>query len=326
MGGVKRSPTKTRYGKPKDAGDVEKADGNFARVCKLTLSGASGISDPDTIKLFSCGKCHKQVRDQDEGVQCDCCEKWHHGGCVGIGGEYYRLLSESKIDWVCTPCKESITNMKRENTTLANENELLREENKLLKERLASLERRVTEIKDELKKEIIDEVNINVTQMIDSFKEVDDKKKRENNLVLYNMEESKQADGKNREKEDIRKCQQLIQEGIGIEQDFFNIKKAIRLGKWQNSQERPRPLLIRLDDAEEKWNIIKKAKNLKNYTHHTLKKVIVTLDLTPKEQERDRILRGELKEKIEKGETGWYIKGGKLLKQNQPKNYTRNAN
>lgn len=336
--GVDRSPpAKQSSGGSRDDGDsneTDKADKVFGRLYRTTRSGSSGGGDNadggDTGEVDSgnqsdCGRCLKSVRKQDNGVQCDNCENWYHAACVNIDNAHYRILSKlPSMEWVCKICKDKIATLIEENSQLKCENKSLKEENRVLRERLAALEKRVDEIKNEVKEEIkkemkdeiMKEVNNNVVKVLEDIQEAENKRNREGNLVLYNMVESERENGRDRAHEDANKCHQLIQEGIGLEQNDYSIRKAIRLGKPQNNTNRPRPLLIKLESVEEKWLILKKARNLKNYRHPILKKVIVTPDLTPKEQEKDRMLRQQLKEKIDEGEQGWYIKGGKLNRQN----------
>lgn len=319
--GVDRSPPgkqNSYTGSSRDNSESEK-EVDLGKIYKLPQACVkTGPSDID--EQFSCGKCNKLVKDHDNGVQCDHCEIWYHANCVGIDNAHYKLIVKlPSMDWICDTCKDAIKNLKKENYILKNENKSLKEENKVLRERLAALEKRVNEIKVELKDEIMKEVDSSLVKIIDDFKEVENKKYRENNLVLYNMEESNKADGRDRALEDVEKCHQLILEGVGMGQREYNIRRAIRLGKPQANQTRPRPLLLKLDSIEEKWNILKKAKNIKNYRHPILKKVVISMDLTPREQEKDRMLRQQLKEKYENGEQGWFIRSGKLCKQNFPR-------
>ena len=57
---------------------------------------------------------------------------------------------------------------------------------------------------------------------------------------------------------------------------------------------------------------MKNARNLKGCRDGILGSIGIAPDLTHREREIDRKLRDELRTKREKGEQGWYIKGGKL--------------
>ena len=81
---------------------------------------------------------------------------------------------------------------------------------------------------------------------------------------------------------------------------------------WQN---RPRPVLVRLKSEKMKWEILTNARKLKNAENQIMRKVGITKDMTKKEREDSMRLRMELKEKHEKGEGGWMIKNGKLVRE-----------
>ena len=39
-----------------------------------------------------CGLCGKTVKEREEGVQCEYCEKWYHKKCEKIGDQMYEML------------------------------------------------------------------------------------------------------------------------------------------------------------------------------------------------------------------------------------------
>jgi FtsZ-binding cell division protein ZapB len=253
------------------------------------------------------------VREDQNGMGCDLCEFWYHCGCVKINVEEYKKMKEmgDKISWFCKQCKEETRNTKGENEELKKENEKLKEENNMLKERLTILEGRLEEMKMELKSEIVEEVKI---QVMESIKEEEERKKRQKNLVIYRVKESRREQGSEREQDDMQFCQELFKEGIKIEN--VKIEKVIRLGKVQNDgeRERPRPILVKLEESKVKWEILKKARELRNANLEVHRETIIAPDLTPRERERDRELREELMQKRRCGESGWYIRRGELVR------------
>ena len=110
----------------------------------------------------------------------------------------------------------------------------------------------------------------------------------------------------------MSKCHQIFREGV--RDGEYEIEKVIRLGKI-NTENKPRPLLVKLKNKIDKYRLLGKAKNLK-YCRDELKKVIVAPDLTLKEREHDRKLRNELKQKREAGENNWFIHRGELKQRN----------
>ena len=58
--------------------------------------------------LTACGKCEKEVKENDRGVQCEICEKWNHIRCEGIGKDMYSMLQEEKgVKWFCSNCRST---------------------------------------------------------------------------------------------------------------------------------------------------------------------------------------------------------------------------
>ena len=94
--------------------------------------------------------------------------------------------------------------------------------------------------------------------------EKEDNEKRENNLVLFNVPESKLETPKKNGSEDLQVFIQFCAKGLRIELDENQIDKVIRIGKIRNEDTpRPRPLKIVLKEKKNKVNIFKTLRNLK---------------------------------------------------------------
>ena len=178
-------------------------------------------------------------------------------------------------------------------------------------------EERIETIEANLRVSIVKEVK---EKVLEEFKEEEDKKKRQQNLIVYSLEESEKEQGMEREQDDRTKLVTIIENELGVTN--VTIEKVIRLGRQsENSGERqehqkPRPLLVKLQTTMQKWQILKRAKFLRNATVWQFRKVRLAPDLTIKEREVDKQLREELKAKRENGEEGWFISGGQLKKRN----------
>lgn len=336
--GVGRSPPKpTKQGQDRqdavkkhnqpDEGAVGGSNSvELGKTYSLMLRSQKYDNDESMERNSKCKECSNVVNEKDKGIECDFCKHWYHAHCVGIEASQYKMILKMDfLEWTCKECKNAIVGMREENLKLKNDNKCLLQENQLLMERLAVVEKRMKEIKEEIKDEIIKEVNESVFKVMTNFKETEEKKKRENNLVLYNMEESTKDLGMDREEEDRGMCQKIFADGLKVEHSKYQVKKVIRLGKRREADAKPRPLLVQLSSSEEKWMLLRQAKLLKNYNHPRLGNVVVAPDLTPEEQEKDRELRRQLKIKRDSGERGWMIKNGKIIKQNFIRQEPQNA-
>ena len=77
-----------------------------------------------------------------------------------------------------------------------------------------------------------------------------EKERRQLNIMIHKLEESSAEDGPSRKQDDIKKCEQLFQNYLGIKVAITN---AFRLGKKSN---RPRLLKVTLNNLEEKATIL----------------------------------------------------------------------
>ena len=283
---------------------------------RIDMGLTYNIDDSDS-HPSQCGICRKEVRTREKGVQCDLCFGWFHLKCGSISEKMYIDIEEiSDIEWYCKGCRDAAREGNTKIVGLTRENTALKEENECLKTRLAVIESKVDEIKQELKSELIEEVNRKFEQVMSNFQDKEGKKDRVNNLIRFNVIESTNENGKEREKDDFGMCNRIFTEGVGIQENEYNIKSVIRLGKRSNeeNQIKQRPLLVKLENLEQKWLILRNAKRLRN--NENLKNCIIALDLTKEEREQDKKLRSELKAKRDNGETNWFIKRGKLMKRN----------
>ena len=84
----------------------------------------------------------------------------------------------------------------------------------------------------------------------------------------------------------------------------------IRLGK--KEQGKTRLIRITVDSVKTKREILKRAKRLRD--SEKWKRVFITPDLSPKERQRNKELREDLKSRTEEGEENLVIRRGKIVK------------
>ena len=221
---------------------------------------------------------------------CYACEIWSHTSCIGMTDQKYKQIQNfgESVDWICKYCRENKYEMRRENQSLKKVIEELNKENESWKKSYQDLEKSFDKIKQELKADILKEVriefgnslqpdrtssnkdssqviqldNLNIREEITKvLKEQEEKKMRKNNIVLYNISESTKQNAKERDEEDLAKTKELISQGIKVE--GCRIEKMIRLGRTTEGV-RSRPILVKMEEQGDKWNVLKNAKNLKN--------------------------------------------------------------
>ena len=147
----------------------------------------------------------------------------------------------------------------------------------------------------------------------ESMKEDKVREKKKNKMVMYNIAESNKEESEDRIKEDKEKCKEIIEGILGVRDS--DIQQVIRLGKKQENTSRPRPLLIKLKEEKIKHLVLKRAKKLKDEREEKYRKVFINRDMTPQEMEEEKKLVEELKTRRRNGEEGWFIKNGKLQRE-----------
>ena len=78
----------------------------------------------------------------------------------------------------------------------------------------------------------------------------------------------------------------------------------IRIGKKRENSERPRPLIVRLEQDHEPWVVLKNARKLNDVADTKFKKIRIAKDLTQKQLQVENELNSKLRRKRKQGEDG----------------------
>ena len=133
-----------------------------------------------------------------------------------------------------------------------------------------------------------------IDMKLDDMKEEQkEKEKRQNNVILYNGPEK--LEGTNN-KEVV---ENLILEELGVRE--AKVEEITRLGTGNE----PRPILLKLNDAQTQWKVLSKAKLLRNARSEMHRNIYLASDKTIKEREKYRELQKELR-KERNGSDGSY--------------------
>ena len=167
---------------------------------------------------------------------------------------------------------EKITNLESKNRQV-NENV-----QKMEGEVATGMEKAKEEVKDELRGEM---------------REREDKK---HNIVIYGLKESKETDGKKRKDDDETMVKKMATEiGAEIQGD---IKQSYRAAGGRTEGDRPKPLIVTIEDDETREAILTNARRLSG--KDSWKKVFVAHDLTWRQREEMRKEETKLKADAEK--------------------------
>ena len=267
-------------------------------------------------QVEKCVTCKKEAKK--DAVQCQWCCKWEHRICAGLTQNEYNILSGSseKIMFFCTLCYTKVAfALKVDSGTSA-----LQQEQQNVNARLEAVEEKLTGIVEGINEQLenynkplskitpdpSDEESVaHLTSSI--IFEQKEKEKRQLNLILHNIEESKEEDPQTRKRDDIKTATSLFTESLGVETLVTN---AIRIGKKGG---RARLLKVTVSNLQDKVAILRNKSKLKNGNNLNQEKpVYVSADCTPLEQKKNKMLRNQLNEMNKDGKN-YIIKNGTIV-------------
>ena len=155
------------------------------------------------------------------------------------------------------------------------------------------------------------EVTILVEQKITEIRnEEEDKRQRENKMIFFGIKEDGNLEAKQRAAED----RVMLIELFEIMKTKEEILSITRLGRKKEGS--CRPVLVEVQNEKMKWNIIGRAKLLRESKKG--EGIYITPDLTVQERKDALELRNELKNKREESKKnedgrGWIIKKGRVV-------------
>ncbi|KAG7153996.1 putative Endonuclease-reverse transcriptase-containing protein 11, partial [Homarus americanus] len=231
-----------------------------------------------------CGECGLTVKDSEKAASCDVCEVWFHIECEKLPEEVEQMTSQNEL--------EGKVNQLREFT------EQEHDKNKEIEVRMGILEAKSIEINDVLETnpkndrgfenrlETLEARTVGLEGKVDSgrvtgsatkvkqedntgkpepvgehIEALNERKKRENNIVVYGVPESGSPTMSERIESDKSYALNLIKE-CGITSGQEIIIKVIRLGKF--IQGKARPMLVKLSTADIKANLFRNIRNLQD--------------------------------------------------------------
>jgi len=153
-------------------------------------------------------------------------------------------------------------------------------------------------------------------QLMEDKEEEDEVEKRKTNVIVFGIAESESAESDDKIEEDTCQIAAMCHE---IKCDEVKVAKVTRLGrKPEGPNNRPRPIKLVMETEEYQKKLLREAKNLKLRKEGGWDKVYVQPDLTPKQQEKRRVVWNELKMRQMEGETNLIIVDNKIVKRKGP--------
>ncbi len=158
------------------------------------------------------------------------------------------------------------------------------------------------------------------TSLTDAVKELEDRERRKNNIVVHNIAESTATEAEARKSYDEGLVKELFKEHLKVDVKLKldnNQRPMIRrLGKKTEGKSRSLKVTLLDDDVPK---VLKNAKNLSFSSDENIKKIVVKPDLTPMQREEEQKLVKEKNEKNKEALTknepaDWIIQRWKVVR------------
>ncbi len=292
--------------------------------------------------------CSKKIVSKSKAVSCDSCHISWHIQCAELDEATYKVLtlpnsSEKGIFWLCLSCRPEATFIFEAKKVISKETQDIKTQVKKLENSLESklkaleqkifnrvdtqqnhLDKNIKSFADAVKNKLeqnntttsaLDTLNnevktlkTNIEDNINTERERNLKKSKANNIILFNVPESK-GDKQEEYKNDVEKIKSILEElDLGKE----DVKQMFRIGK--SSAERPRPIIMKFNNEEKRNNALK-LRNIYYKDTQTREniKIFITIDRTVNEQIQHKKLVQQLKEMKSQGKENLFIRNGEIV-------------
>lgn len=334
--GVLSDGTKKGRGRPPGS-----KSGSKTNVSSLNTN--IDLSGDEEEEQWKCKDCNKIFTDSNaKMLECERCRSHHCTKCLGKTDEEYEVLQDSDSMWFCISCREVIQKSIVTDLKIEERCKAIMEE---YESRISTLEESINKKCDEERvREIINEATTQESHkdceketkpptlppqanLTNIMSEINERKSREQNIVLYGIPESNSTSREDRIKHDTEQVN-IILDRCNAKGGEADIAKVTRLGKYNTEkaqeQQKHRPLLVSLDKMDTKKALFKNIRKLGEHEEH--KMVKISNDLTKTEREQEKKLWEEAKQKRDQNTSGeftykvrgppWARKVVKLKKEN----------
>lgn len=228
-------------------------------------------------------KCCNKIYDEHKMLVCCICQFSYYHQCLDLSISEVRAVKSKKVlKFTCDKCA-NITDVVAE-----------------LKSAISSLQEEIRMIRKPS-----EEKQDDTFKFEEVVREVQERERRKCNLMIFGAEEVRSVGnaGERSREEKIR-----IGEILNYLESDLDISECslVRLGKYDPNGAKPRPIKIKLKSETEVYQVVRKAKNLRN--NRDFSKIRLSVDRTPKQIALYRRVRSELEERKEGGEKNLVIK------------------
>ena len=242
----------------------------------------------------NCPKCDQVIGGNDQSILCSVCELTFCKNCAKLPEDFFTLIKSGAYNlmWTCQSCKSnfpSLSNVRSAITNLDNKNDVRFGK---LEHKLDNIDatinqkvkQEVKDMKQELKSDIVKEVkNTFSSQLRTELREIEDQKRRVNNVICFNIPESAKTSAPEKKEDDIDRFTAICE---CIEVENVQVNTCFRIGK--PTQGICRPLKVILHEKRHRNKLIENAKLIGSRCEGVLKKCIIVKDLTTRQRDENK--------------------------------------
>ncbi|XP_045541899.1 uncharacterized protein LOC123723365 [Papilio machaon] len=224
--------------------------------------------------MTQCFKCDGHMQDDKNAkITCKGCKRAICIKCSGLTATELRVfgLQNPKLSYLCDDCEEGLR-------------------------QVPALRKLVTELQhqvQELSKQRSNAINLDMV-----IHEIEDRKNRSRNVIMYGLPESSSTSPEDRKEHDKLSVTKSL---ASLPAQVPEIVSTFRLGKPSSNNSKPRPLKVVLTNKHGAITVLKNKNKLP-------KAISVQSDMTPYQRDELKKLRDELADRIDKGEKDLTIK------------------
>lgn len=229
--------------------------------------------------------CCKASIEKLLAVTCTICNKTYKYSCVGLSQAELRSINNKtkNISWNCVNCNaigNDINSLKEAILSLQNELRTLRSNNL---------------------------VNGGTKYEFEDFmQEFEDRQARKRNVIVFGIAEQSSDLDKNTRLAEERSAVIGLLNDTSPDVALADNSKIFRLGKFNATSTKPRPLRLCLQNESMVHNLIHKFASAKK-NNNNFKHISISFDRTPKQLEHFKALKAELEERRNSGEANLKI-------------------
>ena len=229
--------------------------------------------------------------------------------------------------WICEKCRTSLKRLHVENSNLLRENSELKKSNDELKSRINDVESQLRTLKDDIKNEILQEIqpmNLSVqernsnsdikTQIFSCLKEERDRENRKLNLCIHNFPEPNEPS-----QNDCENLKGFISSKLNFPKETLSseIESLRRIGALSGGG-RPRSIILKIKSLQLRRDILAKTHLLKDHRTQDGKKIFIQPDMTRMQQEERKNLNSQLYDELRMVGKNVTIKRGQIIETGVP--------